>query len=153
MTLQEYSKAPDFELPDENGELHKLSQYEGKTVILYFYPKDDTKGCTTEACNFRDDYNIYEKEGVVILGVSPDSSQSHTKFAKKYELPFTLLADEERKVCKLYDVWGLKKFMGKEYEGVFRTTYLIDEKGIIKKVYKNVRPADHSAEILSDIKK
>ena len=153
MTLQEYSKAPDFELPDENGELHKLSQYEGKTVILYFYPKDDTKGCTTEACNFRDDYNIYEKEGVVILGVSPDSSQSHTKFAKKYELPFTLLADEERKVCKLYDVWGLKKFMGKEYEGVFRTTYLIDEKGIIKKVYKNVKPTDHSAEILSDIKK
>ncbi len=141
--------APDFTLLDDTGTPRKLSDYRGKNVVLYFYPKDDTPGCTKEACNFRDDYSAYEKAGVVILGVSPDSVQSHVKFKKKFDLQFPLLADEGHKVCDLYGVWGPKKFMGKEYEGVLRTTFLIDENGNIAKVYENVRPAEHSAEILS----
>ncbi len=141
--------APDFTLLDDAGTPRKLSDYRGKNVVLYFYPKDDTPGCTTEACNFRDDYSAYEKAGVVILGVSPDSVRSHVKFKKKFDLQFPLLADEGHKVCDLYGVWGPKKFMGKEYEGVLRTTFLIDEKGNIAKVYENVRPAEHSAELLS----
>jgi len=149
MPIQENIPAPDFTLADENGVEHKLSDYRGKPVLLYFYPKDDTKGCTTEACNFRDDYSDYENSGVVILGVSPDSSKSHLKFKTKYELPFTLLADEGHKVCELYEVWGLKKFMGKEYEGVFRTTFLINPEGMIQKVFENVKPADHSKEVLA----
>lgn len=149
MPIQENIPAPDFTLSDENGVEHKLSDYRGKPVLLYFYPKDDTKGCTTEACNFRDDYSDYENSGVVILGVSPDSSKSHLKFKTKYELPFTLLADEEHKVCELYGVWGLKKFMGKEYEGVFRTTFLINPEGMLQKVFENVKPADHSKEVLA----
>lgn len=143
--------APDFELPDDTNTLHKLSDYHGRNVILYFYPKDDTKGCTTEACNFRDDYSAYEEAGVVILGVSPDSVKSHDKFKAKYQLPFPLLADEGHAICDLYGVWGPKKFMGKEYEGVLRTTFLIDAQGMIKKVYENVRPADHSSELLSEL--
>lgn len=143
--------APDFELPDDTNTLHKLSDYHGRNVILYFYPKDDTKGCTTEACNFRDDYSAYEEAGVVILGVSPDSVNSHDKFKAKYQLPFPLLADEGHAICDLYGVWGPKKFMGKEYEGVLRTTFLIDAQGMIKKVYENVRPADHSSELLSEL--
>jgi len=149
MPIQENIPAPDFTLADENGVEHKLSNYRGKPVLLYFYPKDDTKGCTTEACNFRDDYSDYENSGVVILGVSPDSSKSHLKFKTKYELPFTLLADEGHKVCELYEVWGLKKFMGREYEGVFRTTFLINPEGMIQKVFENVKPADHSKEVLA----
>ena len=151
MTLKENIAAPDFTLLDESGTKHTLSEYRGKDVVLYFYPKDNTKGCTTEACSFRDDYSDYEKENVVIIGVSPDSVKSHSNFKEKYDLPFTLLADEGHKVCELYDVWGLKKFMGREYMGVFRTTYLIDKGGIIKKVYLNVKPADHSKEILADL--
>jgi len=149
MPIQENIPAPDFTLADENGVEHKLSDYRGKPVLLYFYPKDDTKGCTTEACNFRDDYSDYENSGVVILGVSPDSSKSHLKFKAKYELPFTLLADEGHKVCELYEVWGLKKFMGREYDGVFRTTFLINPEGMIQKVFENVKPADHSKEVLA----
>ncbi len=141
--------APDFTLLDDAGTPRKLSDYRGKNVVLYFYPKDDTPGCTTEACNFRDDYSAYEKAGVVILGVSPDSVRSHVKFKKKFDLQFPLLADEGHKVCDLYGVWGPKKFMGKEYEGVLRTTFLIDENGNIANVYENVRPAEHSAELLS----
>lgn len=141
--------APDFTLLDDTGTPRKLSDYRGKNVVLYFYPKDDTPGCTKEACNFRDDYSAYEKAGVIILGVSPDSVQSHVKFKKKFGLQFPLLADAEHKVCDLYGVWGPKKFMGKEYEGVLRTTFLIDENGTIAKVYENVRPAEHSAELLS----
>ena len=143
--------APDFELPDDTNTIHKLSDYHGRNVILYFYPKDDTKGCTTEACNFRDDYSAYEEAGVVILGVSPDSVKSHDKFKAKYQLPFPLLADEGHAICDLYGAWGPKKFMGKEYEGVLRTTFLIDAQGMIKKVYENVRPADHSSELLSEL--
>jgi peroxiredoxin Q/BCP len=141
--------APDFELYDDTNTLRRLSDFRGRKVILYFYPKDDTPGCTTEACNFRDDYSAYEKANVVILGVSPDSVQSHVKFKKKYNLPFPLLADEGHKVCDLYGVWGPKKFMGKAYEGVSRTTFLIDENGMILRVFENVRPAAHSEEVLA----
>jgi peroxiredoxin Q/BCP len=129
--------------------MHSLSDYRGKPVVLYFYPKDDTPGCTKEACGFRDDYSAYEEAGAVILGISPDTSKSHTKFKTKYELPFTLLADPEHDVLKLYGVWGLKKSFGREYEGVFRTTFLIGEDGNILKVFKKVKPAIHSAEILA----
>ena len=141
--------APDFELYDDTNTLRKLSDFRGRNVILYFYPKDDTPGCTKEACNFRDDYSAYEKAGVVVLGISPDSVQSHVKFKKKFQLPFPLLADEEHRVCDLYQVWGPKKFMGKEYEGVLRTTFLIDTQGNIARVFENVRPSEHSAEVLS----
>lgn len=143
--------APSFSLKDETGITHKLEDYLGKTVALYFYPKDDTPGCTTEACNFRDDYSAYANAGVVILGVSPDTVKSHQKFSEKYHLSFPLLADEDHAVCEKYGVWGRKKFMGKEYDGVFRTTFLIDPEGRIKKVYENVKPADHSKEILADL--
>lgn len=141
--------APDFELPDDTNTRRKLSDFRGKNVVLYFYPKDDTPGCTKEACNFRDDYSAYEKAGIVILGISPDDVQSHVKFRKKFQLPFPLLADEEHKVCDLYQVWGPKKFMGREYQGVLRTTFLIAENGKIVSVFENVRPAEHSTEVLS----
>ena len=141
--------APDFSLADEKGVTHTLSEFRGKYVVLYFYPKDDTPGCTTEACNFRDDYSAYEKAGAVILGVSPDSSKSHTKFKQKFHLPYTLLADEGHKVCDLYGVWGPKKFMGREYDGVYRTTFVIGPDGNIAKVFENVKPDGHSQEVLA----
>ena len=141
--------APDFELPDDTNTPRKLSDFRGRNVVLYFYPEDDTPGCTKEACNFRDDYSAYEKADVVILGVSPDTVASHVKFKQKFQLPFPLLADEGHKVCDLYQVWGPKTHFGKEYEGVLRTTFLIDENGIIVKVFEKVRPAEHSAEVLS----
>ena len=141
--------APDFELLDDTNTPRKLSDFRGRNVILYFYPKDDTPGCTKEACNFRDDYSAYEKARVVVLGISPDSVESHVKFKKKFQLPFLLLADDEHKICDLYQVWGPKKFMGKEYEGVLRRTFLIDAQGIIVRVFENVRPSEHSAEVLS----
>jgi thioredoxin-dependent peroxiredoxin len=141
--------APDFELLDDTNVPRKLSDFLGRNVVLYFYPADDTPGCTKEACNFRDDYSAYEKENIVILGVSPDTVKSHAKFKQKFQLPFPLLADEGHKVCDLYGVWGPKKFMGREYEGVLRTTFLIYENGNILKVFENVRPAEHSTEVLS----
>jgi peroxiredoxin Q/BCP len=141
--------APDFELFDDTDVKRKLSDYRGRKVILYFYPADDTPGCTKEACNFRDDYSAYEKADVVILGVSPDTVESHVKFKKKFQLPFPLLADEGHKVCDLYGVWGPKKSFGKTYDGVLRTTFLIDENGTTIKVFENVRPAEHSAELLT----
>jgi peroxiredoxin Q/BCP len=145
--------APDFTLSDETGTPRQLSSYRGKPVVLYFYPKDDTPGCTKEACSFRDDYSVYERSGVVILGISPDSPKSHAKFKAKYNLPFTLLADIGHKVCDLYEVWGAKKFMGKAYDGVYRTTFLIGPEGKIIKVFENVKPDGHSAEILEALKK
>jgi peroxiredoxin Q/BCP len=144
--------APDFVLMDERHAPRQLLAYRGKPVVLYFYPKDDTPGCTAEACSFRDDYSAYLDSGVVILGISPDSPESHAKFKEKYHLPFTLLADEDHRVCELYGVWGRKKMMGREYDGVFRTTFLIDPEGKIIKVYENVKPADHSAELLADLR-
>ncbi|MEJ2351414.1 MAG: thioredoxin-dependent thiol peroxidase [Anaerolineales bacterium] len=149
MPISAGQPAPTFTLLDENETQHSLSDYRGKPVVLYFYPKDDTPGCTKEACGFRDDYSAYEKTGVEILGVSPDSPKSHAKFKAKYDLPFHLLADTEKEVLKAYDAWGLKKSYGREYEGVLRTTFLIDSDGNIAKVFKNVRPAGHSEEILA----
>jgi peroxiredoxin Q/BCP len=143
--------APDFELLDDTNVPRKLSDFRGRNVVLYFYPADDTPGCTKEACNFRDDYSAYENAGVQILGVSPDTVKSHVKFKQKFQLPFPLLADEGHKVCDLYGVWGPKKFMGREYEGVLRTTFLIDENGKIVKVFEKVRPAEHSTEVLSTL--
>lgn len=147
--LKENILAPDFELPDEAGIVRKLSDYRGKDLVLYFYPKDGTSGCTTEACSFRDDYSAYEKAGVTIVGVSPDSTESHAKFKAEHHLPFTLLADTDHKVCELYEVWGKKQMYGKEYYGVLRTTYLIGKDGVIRKVFENVKPTEHSAEILA----
>ena len=143
--------APEFELLDDTNTLRKLSDFRGRNVVLYFYPKDDTPGCTKEACHFRDDYSAYEKAGVIILGVSPDDVASHIKFKKKFNLQFPLLADDGHKVCDLYDVWGPKKFMGKDYDGVLRTTFLIDMEGNIKHVFENVRPAEHSEELLKEL--
>jgi len=141
--------APEFELLDDTNTLRKLTEFRGKNIVLYFYPKDDTPGCIKEACNFRDNYSVYEKTDIVILGISADSVESHVKFKKKYNLPFSLLADEGHEVSDLYGVWGPKKFMGKEYEGIIRTTFLIDGNGNILKVFENVRPAEHGVEVLS----
>ncbi len=145
--------APDFTLPDETGSLRRLSEFKGRPVVLYFYPKDDTPGCTTEACNFRDDYSAYVDADVVLVGVSPDNSASHSMFKTKYKLPFLLLSDQEHKVCGQYGVWGVKKYMGKEYEGVLRTTFLIDGNGRIVHVFENVKPDGHSTEVLAALKK
>ena len=153
MPISSGIQAPDFSLPDETGTVRSLVDYRGQPVVLYFYPKDDTPGCTTEACNFRDDYSQYSQAGVVILGISPDSPKSHAKFKAKYHLPFTLLADEDHKVCELYQVWGLKKMMGREYNGVFRTTFLIGVDGEVIHVFEKVKPAEHSTEILSMLNK
>ncbi len=152
MMIKAGSPAPEFTLKDDAGIVRRLSDFRGKPVILYFYPKDDTPGCTTEACNFRDDYSAYQKANVQILGVSPDSVSSHQKFKSKYTLPFPLLADEGHEVCTAYGVWGVKKTMGHEYEGVFRTTFLIDANGVVSKVYENVKPAEHSVELLAQLK-
>lgn len=148
MPIAANQPAPDFTLPDETGEPRQLADLRGEPVVLYFYPKDDTPGCTKEACAFRDDYGEYEARGVHILGVSPDPPRSHTRFKEKYDLPFPLLADTDHAVSERYGVWGPKKFMGREYEGVLRTTFLIDSEGVIARVFENVRPAEHSAEIL-----
>ena len=149
--IHENTKAPDFELPNNLGEKTSLSDYIGKPVVLYFYPKDDTPGCTTEACNFRDDFDEYQKLGVEIIGVSPDSVKSHTKFISKHKLPFLLLADEDHKVCEMYGVWGKKKIFGKEYFGVLRTTFLIDKDGNLVRVFKGVKPVRHSKEVIDAI--
>lgn len=152
MPIQAGIPAPDFALQDDTGITRRLSDYRGQNIVLYFYPKDDTPGCTTEACNFRDDYSNYVNAGVIILGVSPDSPESHAKFKKKFQLPFPLLADEGHRICDAYGVWGLKKLAGREYMGVLRTTFVISGDGKIKHVFENVRPAEHSAEVLSELK-
>jgi peroxiredoxin Q/BCP len=153
MTIQAGHPAPDFELPDENGVNHRLSEYRGKPVVLYFYPKDDTPGCTKEACSFRDGYSEYKKAGVVVIGISPDTSKSHKKFIEKFTLPFTLLADNDHAICDLFGVWGRKKFMGREYDGVFRTTFLIGADGMIIRVYEKVKPEGHASEVLAALLK
>lgn len=149
--LQEGVLAPDFALQDQEEVLHNLSDYRGKKVVLYFYPKDDTPGCTKEACSFRDSFGDFRKNGLVVLGVSKDSISSHAKFQEKYSLPFPLLSDTDTTVIKAYEAWGPKKYMGREYEGVLRITYIIDEEGKILKAYEKVKPQDHAQEILADI--
>lgn len=143
-------KAFDFSLPDQNGRIHKLSDYKGKWVILYFYPKDDTPGCTKEACGFRDIISEFIKKNAVILGVSKDSIESHKKFSKKYRLNFPILSDVDKKVIQAYGVWEEKKFLGKSFMGTIRNTFLIDPKGKIYKEYKKVNPLVHPQEILRE---
>lgn len=146
------AKAPDFNLPDQDGTMHSLKEQKGKWVLLYFYPKDDTPGCTVEACTIRDNYSAFKKAGIVVLGVSADSVKKHAKFAEKYKLPFTLLADEEKVAINAYDVWAKKKFMGREYMGILRNSFLINPEGKIAKIYEGVKPADHAEEVLADAK-
>ncbi|MCI8725076.1 MAG: thioredoxin-dependent thiol peroxidase [Hungatella sp.] len=144
-------KAPAFQLPDQNGEMHTLEEYRGKKVILYFYPKDNTPGCTKQACGFGELYPQFMEKGAVVLGVSKDSVASHKKFEEKYNLPFTLLADPELKAIKAYDVWQEKKNYGKVSMGVVRTTYLIDEQGMIARVFKNVKAAQNPEQMMESI--
>jgi len=147
--IEEGSPAPDFELTSDSGETVKLSSLRGKPVVLYFYPKDDTPGCTTQACGIRDAYGEFERAGAVVLGVSPDDEKSHVKFRKKHELPFTLLADTEHEVAERYGVWGEKKFMGRTYMCVKRWTFVIAEDGTVKKVFPDVKPAEHADNVLA----
>lgn len=146
-------KAKDFNLQDQNGEFHKLSDYKGKWLLVYFYPKDDTPGCTKEACNFRDGISQFTKRGVTIVVISKDSVASHKKFADKYKLNFTLLSDPEHLVIESYGAWGIKKFMGKEFTGTHRNSYLINPAGEIVKEYKSVNPLSHFEQILTDLDK
>lgn len=150
--LEEGSAAPAFTTTDAEGNTVKLKDFRGEKVVLYFYPKDDTPGCTKEACSFRDAFSQFKKRGIKILGVSPDKEASHRKFAEKYKLPFTLLADTDRSIAEAYGVWGEKKFMGRTYLGVLRTTFLIDEKGKIKKIFPKVKPDEHASEVLDAFK-
>ena len=145
------SPAPDFSLPDQEGKPHKLSDYREKWGLLYFYPKDDTPGCTKEACVLRDALPDFSKLDAAVLGISADSVRSHKKFAEKYGLPFILLADEDKTVVHAYGVWGRKKFMGREYDGIMRTSFLVNPEGNIAKVYEQVKPEQHAAEVLADL--
>jgi peroxiredoxin Q/BCP len=142
------SVAPNFAAKDENGETVRLKDLRGQKVVLYFYPKDDTPGCTKEACSFRDSFADFKKRDIKVLGVSKDSEASHKKFAAKYKLPFTLLADPDHSIADAYGVYGEKKFMGRTYLGVKRVTFLIDEKGKVKKVFEKVKPEEHAKEVL-----
>ena len=146
------SQAPDFTLSDQDGDMHTLSDYRGKWVLLYFYPKDDTPGCTIEACTLRDQFKDFTTIGTVILGVSTESVSSHKKIANAYEIPFTLLADEHKEVVGRYGVFGEKKFMGRTYMGTKRSSFLIDPSGKIAKVYEKVKPEQHAVEVVVDIK-
>lgn len=143
--------APQFKLPDQNGVMHSLKDYKGKKVILYFYPKDNTAGCTKEACGFRDHYPDITEKGAVVLGISKDNVASHKKFEEKHSLPFTLLSDESTEVLQKYDVWKEKQMYGRTYMGIERSTYLIDEKGKIIKAYQKVKSAVHPEEVLKDL--
>jgi len=146
------TEAPAFALPDQDGKEHSLSDYSGKWLLLYFYPKDDTPGCTKEAEGIRDMFSRFKRMQTAVLGISPDSPKKHKKFVEKYDLPFTLLSDEGKRVLRKYGVWGKKKFMGREYEGVLRTSFLIDPHGKIKKIYESVVPDGHATEVLEDLK-
>jgi len=152
MKLKAGQLAPDFTLPDQDGKQHSLSDYGRKWVLVYFYPKDDTPGCTKEACAIRDDIPRFNKLKAKVLGISVDSVKSHKKFAEKYALPFTLLSDEKKEVVKKYGVWQKKKFMGKEYMGTIRTSFLIDSAGKVAKIYESVKPETHAEEVLEDLK-
>lgn len=152
MVLSKGNKAPEFSLIDSEGNVHSLSDYRGQTIVIYFYPKDDTPGCTKEACSFRDSYQDFKDASVEVIGISPDNEKSHSKFINKYTLPFTLLSDPDHKVSDAFGVWGLKKMMGREYEGIFRTTFIIGPEGKIKHVFENVKPSDHSQEVLKEVR-
>ncbi len=145
------SLVPEVSLPDQSGKVHSLKDYAGQWVLLYFYPKDDTPGCTAEACAMRDNLPAFKHLKIKVLGISVDPVKSHRKFADKYDLNFTLLADEDKAVVKRYGVWGKKKFMGREYEGTNRTSFLIDPKGRLAKIYENVKPAGHAEDVLRDL--
>ena len=149
-TLKVGDKAPAIKSKDQNGEEITLTQFKGKKVVLYFYPKDDTPTCTKEACSFRDGYVKLKKKGYVVLGVSADTEKSHQKFIKKYDLPFTLISDPDRKVIEDYGVWALKKFMGREFMGIVRTTFVISEKGVIERIIDKVDSADAATQILTE---
>ncbi|MBM3137600.1 MAG: thioredoxin-dependent thiol peroxidase [Chloroflexi bacterium] len=151
--LRTNSKAPEFILKNHDGDFVRLSDFLGKPLIIYFYPQDDTPGCTTEACNFRDDYNAFINLGVDILGISPDSVDSHKEFRDKYHLPFTLLSDPDHQIAIAYGVWGMKEKEGRVYEGIYRTTFILDRKGEITKIFEGVDPASHSQEVLNEVKK
>ena len=146
--LKEGDKAPDFTVSDGEGKTIRLKDLRGKKVVLYFYPKDDTPGCTREACSFRDAFSKFKKRGIEVLGVSLDNEKSHQKFAQKFSLPFRLLADTDRAVSEAYGTYGEKKFMGRTYMGNLRMTFLIDERGKIKKIFSKVKPDDHAEEVL-----
>ena len=148
MKLKPGDKAPDFKAPDQDGNIHSLKDYKGKKVAIFFYPQDNTETCTKEACNLRDNYAALRKKGVVVIGVSPDDEKSHKKFESKYSLPFTLLADVDTKILQAYGVWDWKKFMGREYIGVHRTTFLINEKGKIDHIIEKVVSKTHAEQIL-----
>lgn len=152
MPLKLGQKAPGFHLPDQAGKEHDLKDYAGKWVLLYFYPKDDTPGCTVEACTLRDNFPKFKKMKAVVLGVSADAVKKHAKFAEKYDLPFTLLSDEKKEMLGDYGVWAKKKFMGREYMGILRNSYLINPEGKIAKIYEKVKPQEHAEEVLADLK-
>ena len=140
-------KAPDFQGLGEDGQTINLKQFKGKKLVLYFYPKDNTPGCTAEACNIRDNYNLYLEKGYAVVGVSADSMEKHKKFIQKYELPFSLIADTEKEILIKYDAWGMKKLYGREYEGVLRKTFIISEEGLVEKIIEKVKPKDHTTQI------
>ena len=149
--IEEGKPAPDFELQTDSGETVKLSDLRGKPVVLYFYPKDDTPGCTTEACEFRDAYDVFRERGIEVLGVSPDDVASHEKFKNKYELPFTLLADPDHSVAEKYGVWGERSFAGRNYMGINRSTFIIDRDGNVAHAMMGIKPAGHAARVLESM--
>ncbi len=151
MKIKKGDKAPEFALEGSDGKTHSLAEYKGKRVLLYFYPKDNTPGCTTEAEKFRDLHGELVDQNLVIFGISADSVKSHQGFAKKFKLPFVLLSDPEKGMINAYEAWGKKKFMGREYEGILRISFLIDEKGKIARVYDEVKPKEHATEVLGDV--
>jgi len=146
--LKAGDKAPDFKGNDQNGKIISLANFKGKKIVLYFYPKDNTPGCTAEACNLRDNYGAFRKQGYEIIGVSADPEISHQKFIEKFQLPFSLIADTNKTIIKAYGVWGRKKFMGREFDGILRTTFIIDEKGDIERIISKVDTKTHSSQIL-----
>ena len=149
--MQVGDPAPEIELLDQDGELQSLASKRGKWVLVYFYPRDDTPGCTVEACGLRDAHDGYRRLGIDVFGISADNPKSHRKFADKFALPFTLLADEEKKVIRAYGAWGKKKFMGRTFDGILRQSFLVDPKGKIAKIYAKVKPDEHAAEVLADV--
>ncbi|SMO66730.1 peroxiredoxin Q/BCP [Saccharicrinis carchari] len=150
-TLKEGDKAPDFSGSNQNGDIISLSDFKGKKIILYFYPKDNTPGCTAQSCNLNDNYSELTAKGFEVVGVSPDGADSHLKFIAKYNLRFNLIADTNKEILEMYNAWGLKKMYGKEYMGVLRTTYIINEEGVIEKIIKKVKTKDHTQQIYKEL--